>query len=312
MKRVVGFALLGLGAFLLILAPLARFYVYPSVAKAPLDVYSQGSSVGPGATVFSVGELGEVQTDITSTRTTRGDVEASSNDTAVYDSFVNTTNSDGETLSASIERVAFDRFTGVATPDFEHLVDTGDGAQPVAYEGQVFKMPFDAQQTEYAWWDGSIQQATPMVFDAVEVVNGLRTFKYVQTIEPTKIADLEVPGSLVGSDEAEVTLDRIYSNVRTIWIEPNTGAVVKGAEQQDSYAELDGERVLTITQADVGYTEEAIQANVDEYTPLASQLDLVKNVIPVWGAIIGVIMLIVGGLLVWSAGTGTRRASAEA
>lgn len=306
MQRIVGFVLIGLGAFFLVLAPMARFVIYPGVAKAPIDVYSEGTSYGPGSTVLSIGNLlagedPEVQTDIESTRTTRGDVEASTGDLAVYDSFSNTTNSEGETLTASVERVGFDRFTGEADPEFESTVDTGDGPEPVAYEGQVFKMPFDAEQTDYPWWDGSIQQATPMVFDAVEDIDGLRTYKYVQTIEPTKIADLAVPGSVAGSDEDEVTLDRIYSNVRTIWIEPNTGAVIKGQEEQDSYAELDGERLFTITQADVGYSDEAIQANVDEYGPLGSQLNLIKNIVPVWGAIAGVVLLLVGGLLVWFA-----------
>jgi hypothetical protein len=314
MKRVLGYILLGLGAFLLLLAPLARFYVYPSLAKAPIDVYSKGTSVGTG-TVFSIADLAEVQTEITSTRTTRGDVEASTDDLAVYDSFSNTANADGETLTASIERVGFDRFTGVADPEFDSTVDSGggDGPESVTYEGQVFKMPFDTQQSDdYLWWDGSVQQATPISFEGAEDIDGLRTYKFVQTIEPTKIAELDVPGELVGSDEPAETIDRIYSNTRTIWIEPNTGAVVKGEEDQDSYGELDGERVLTITQAKVGYTPEAIAANVEEYSSLGSQLNLIKNVIPVWGAIIGVILLVLGGLLVWSSSGSRKRATAPA
>jgi hypothetical protein len=311
MQRIVGFVLIGLGAFFLVLAPMARFVIYPGVAKAPIDVFTQGTSFGPDSTVLSIvnlvsGEDPEVRTDIESTRTTRGDVAASTGDLAVYDSFSNTTDSDGETLTASVERVGFDRFTGEADPDFEHTVDTGEGPEPVSYEGQVFKMPFDAKKTDYPWWDGSIQQAPPMVFDSVEDINGLRTYKYVQTIEPTKIDELDVPGSVVGSDEDEVTLDRVYSNTRTIWIEPNTGAVIKGQEVQDSFAELDGERLFTITEAEVGYSEEAIQANVDEFGPLGSQLNLIKNILPVWGAILGVVLLAVGGLLVWFSREGGR------
>lgn len=317
MARIIGLVLVGLGAFLLVLAPMARFVIYPGVAKAPIDVYSQGTSYGPDATVLSIanlaaGEDPEVQTDIESTRTTRGDVEASTDDLAVYDSFSNTTNSEGETLTASIERVGFDRFTGEADPDFENTVDNGDGPEPVAYQGQVFKMPFDAQQTDYPWWDGSIQQATPMVFEAVEDVDGLRTYKYVQTIDATKIAEIDVPGDVVGSDEDTEAVDRMYSNVRTIWIEPNTGAVIKGQEEQDSYAEFEGRKVFTITKATVGYSDEAIQANVDEFGPLGSQLNLVKNIVPVWGAIAGVVLVVVGGLLVWASGSSRRRSSQAA
>ena len=79
MQRILGFILIGVGAFFLVLAPMARFVIYPGVAKAPIDVYSQGTSFGPDATVLSIanlasGEDPEVQTDIESTRTTRGDV----------------------------------------------------------------------------------------------------------------------------------------------------------------------------------------------------------------------------------------------
>jgi hypothetical protein len=313
-RRIVGLILIGLGAFLLVLAPLARFVIYPAVAKAPVDAYSKGTSVGSG-TVFSIPDLAEVQTDITSTRTTRGDVEASTDDLAVYDSFSNTADGDGQTLTATIERVGFDRFTGVADPEFDSTVDSGggDGPESVTYEGQVFKMPFDTQQSDdYLWWDGSVQQATPIAFEGVEDVEGLRTYKFVQTIEPTKIAELDVPGELVGSDEPAETIDRIYSNTRTIWIEPNTGAVIKGEEDQDSYGELDGERVLTFTQVQVGYSPEVVTANVEEFGPLASQRNLVKNIIPVWGAIIGVILLVVGGLLVRTSTGSRKRASTPA
>ncbi len=47
MRRVVTYGLLGVGCFLLALAPLLRFYVYPSLAKAPLDQDSQTVSVAP-------------------------------------------------------------------------------------------------------------------------------------------------------------------------------------------------------------------------------------------------------------------------
>ena len=151
-----------------------------------------------------------------------------------------------------------------------------------------------------------------MVFEAVEDVDGLRTYKYVQTIDATKIAEIDVPGDVVGSDEDTETVDRIYSNVRTIWIEPNTGAVIKGQEEQDSYAEFEGRKVFTITKATVGYSDEAIQANVDEFGPLGSQLNLVKNIVPVWGAIAGVVLVVVGGLLVWASGSSRRRSSQAA
>ncbi len=48
MRRGLGFLFVGLGVFLIALAPLLRFYAYPALAKAPLDQDSQTVSVAPG------------------------------------------------------------------------------------------------------------------------------------------------------------------------------------------------------------------------------------------------------------------------
>jgi hypothetical protein len=293
MRRVVGYILLGLGAFLLVLAPLARFVIYPGVAKAPIDVFSVGVSEGPGATIFSVADLAEIETDLTSTRRTRGDVEASTDTVAVYDSFVNTADAEGETRSASTERAAFDRFTGEAVPGYGENID----GEPVTHSGLVFKFPFNTQQQDYEFWDGSLREARPIQFEAVEELEGVEVYKFVQVIEPEVVSQLDIPGALVGSEEDSVTADRIYANTRTLWIEPNTGAIIKGQEEQDSYFEVDGVREVTATAVTIGYTEESIANNAEEFGGLGNLLNIVRNVIPVWGAIAGVLLLLLGFLL---------------
>jgi hypothetical protein len=75
-----------------------------------------------------------------------------------------------------------------------------------------------------------------------EEIEGVRVYRFKQTIEPTDI-DLQasrgeseftsVPGSLVGRpDKPSVKTNRMYSNVRTLWIEPETGVIVKAEEEQ--------------------------------------------------------------------------------
>ena len=44
-------------------------------------------------------------------------------------------------------------------------------------------------------------------------------------------------------EEGDVTLDRVYSNTRTLWIEPETGVIIRGQEDQLSVAEYEGEQV---------------------------------------------------------------------
>ena len=43
-----------------------------------------------------------------------------------------------------------------------------------------------------------------MVYKASEKVDGVNVYRYEQVIEPTKIAELEVPGTLIGRTEGSV------------------------------------------------------------------------------------------------------------
>ncbi len=157
----------------------------------------------------------------------------------------------GETaLSATDDRVAFDRNTGEAV-DWKGARSDVDGEviQPGKFKGLYFKFPFDAQKKTYQFWDGTLRKATPAKYVGEGKVKGMKAYEYEQTIEPIKTGTIDVPGSLVGSDEATVTADRIYSSVSTYQVDPVTGVVLVGQTAQDSYLELDGERVLTTTKA---------------------------------------------------------------
>lgn len=295
MRRTVGIVLCGVGGFLIVLALLLRFYAYPALAKAPLDQYTTTVSLGPGATVFEIGTLSEVETDLTSTRITRGDVEAAEDDVAVYDTFLNTTNSAGTTINAFVERAAFDRHDGMAVKGFGENID-GD---PVVHEGLIFKFPFDTQQQDYPFWDYTVRKAFTAKFSGEEELEGVAVYKFVQTVPATPISQLDVPGSLVGAEEATVSVDRVYENVRTLWVEPNTGAIIKGQEKQFSRFQYEGEDKVTVTDVTIAYRDEDVQQFADEYGSLGRQLDLVRNVVPLWGGLLGVVLLVVGFVLAW-------------
>jgi hypothetical protein len=74
-RGLVAYLLLGIGVFLLVLAPLLRFSVYPRVAKLPLDPYTVTELTGTGGTYLdrSTGEI-VTDADISAWNETRGDV----------------------------------------------------------------------------------------------------------------------------------------------------------------------------------------------------------------------------------------------
>ena len=76
------------------------------------------------------------------------------------------------------------------------------------------------------------------------------TYKFEQVIPDTKVGTQEIPASFAGIDqEGNITADSMYSNTRTLWIEPETGVLIKGQEQQYNYFAYEGDEVITTTDA---------------------------------------------------------------
>lgn len=318
MGKKLGTAALFLGAFMLALAALSKFYMYDQLAVVPLNTQSTSiSATAPGAdaTYLDIGAGPKVvDGPLRSTRVVTGDVEASKaaskdlgREIAVWDTYSCTDKPDfncasGDTpLSGTTDRVAFDRNTGETVAwngskgeEGTRSESGGAKVEPASFEGLYFKFPFDTQKKTYKFWDGTIDKATPATYVGEGTIKGLKVYKFEQTIAPTKTGTIEVPGSLVGSDQATVTADRVYSNVRRFSVEPVTGVVIVGGESQDGYLELDGKRVLTTTKATLSYTDQNTKDTVDTYKPKAFLLSAVKTWVPVGGAILGIILIGLG------------------
>jgi hypothetical protein len=87
------------------------------------------------------------------------------------------------------------------------------------------------------------------------------------------------------------------SNTRTLWVEPETGVIIRGQEEQDTVLVYQRDEIATITSGTIAYTDEQVQANVGEYRPLASQLNLVGTVLPLVLGILAVVGVIAGIVL---------------
>lgn len=315
MGKRSGIALAGAGVFLLGVALLAPLYAYDELAVVPLDQSTVSVSEGPDATIFDIATQEEITVDLVSTRNVVGDVESSQaaseeldRDIAVWETLVYTDEPGAEIdqenppRSGTNDRVAFDRHTGEAVVCCETFtsssadVESGEAIrEPIDFEGLYYKFPFRAEQKTYQFWDGSLQAAVDIDYQDTETIEGLEVYRYEQVIEPTDVGDIDAPASVFGIDEeGDVTLDRIYSNTRTLWIEPETGVIIRGQEDQLSVAEYEGEQVATLTDVVIGYNEDTISENVDTYSSLATQLKIIRFWTPLVGGLLGALLLILG------------------
>ena len=317
MRRIVGAILVVLGALLLGLGLLAKPYLYPRLATVPLDQDTTSISEGKNMSVLyphvkngaaAIDALKGV--DVKSTRTVIGipgkvaeqDLQSS---TAFWQTQVKSEANVGGKwvpLSYSDEGVSFDRVSAEVTNCCGDYKSVGDLDNPkkteqVTRTGHYFKFPFDTQQQDYDWWDGDLGKAVPIKFKEVADLYGTDTYVFEQVIPKTQTASREVPASLFSpTGTGNVTAKVMYGNTRTLWVEPNTGVIIKGQEKVDKTLESSlGSVAMTV--GTIGYNEKTIEENAQTWGSKGSLLGLIHGPLGWILGGLGVVLLGRGGFM---------------
>jgi Porin PorA len=290
--RRLGYVLVFIGLFLLFFGLFERFYAYPRLKKAPLDQESQPVAVGTG-TYFNRSKLSEVPgAQLKNVRTVKGDPKAGTEEVAVWDSFVSTVDmADGGVIQATQERVALDRVTA------QSVNCCGENPR---HQGLTLKFPFGTRKQTYQFWDGPAGRALPAVYTREETIQGVKVYRFEQRIERLTLGTQEIPGSLAGDPSvASVQTNIVYSNVKTIWVEPATGIIVKGQQAVSQVLEptSGGGKVLTLLDGVLTYDDATVRANAKDASDAAGQLRLLSTILPIGALVVGLVLLVVGLLL---------------
>lgn len=173
------------------------------------------------------------------------------------------------------------------------------------HEGLVLKFPFGTEKKTYQFWDTTTRKAFPAKFKEVTELHGLKVYRFEQEVPKQEIPlakPLLVPGKLVGEPGRDsVEVQRTYQNHRTLWIEPVTGAIIKGREEQLASLSYNGEAKVTATQVKIEYDEATVKKNVEGakengveeggYKAKAAQLNLIGFWVPLVSLILGLLLL---------------------
>lgn len=169
--------------------------------------------------------------------------------------------------------------------------------------GLQFKFPFQTEQRTYKYYDTTILQATEARFAGAEELNGLGVYKFVQEIPETLIAELDeeheqVPGILFDPKlQKNVPAKQYYQTVRTFWVEPESGQIVKGTDTSRQVLRgPDGTEELVVFDGTMTMVDREVDANVEAAASNRSMLRLVRLWVPIGAGVIGGV-LIAGGLL---------------
>lgn len=336
MRRIVGFVLVGLGAALLTLGVGAKYWAYPRIAQVgtvyPTDKDREAQKVPPAGTTISSGKaevfiavagqpVGPQTVDVVSTRVTKGDPKSAGNGDVYWETRVETAvpSVSAAPINVTVEGLCFDPVEAVQANGCGKVgyaqsgtsADTlkvFDGTPTPRREGVYLKFPFNTEQKTYPFWDSAAEKAFPIDFKGTDTIDGLAVYKFEQTIPDTKVDERDLPAEIFGGTQGtNVTADVMYKNKRTVWIEPETGAVIRGQEEQDRRFVYQGQAKPLLV-GTIGYTPETVAANVKIQKDNSSGLHLLRVTLPLVGVIGGLVLLVAGAWLVFLTGTGRRRA----
>jgi hypothetical protein len=281
-RTKVGYGLVFVGAFLLILAIMAQVYATDRVLKTPLDVDNVNRLSG---TATLGGPDGEESFPVKVTSITKVDSEKSDDDVVVWKNSscvvrdegdvgdcVSNDDPEGRLLTASTDDFATDRYTAIAVNDPKYLPSA---AEP--HEGIINKWPFHSEKKDYPYWSGTLGKTVTAAYDRTEKVLDLETYVYKVEIEnePLEVAD---------------GVDGYYNDTIEIFVEPFTGAIVDQRSDQ-SRTTTSGDLVLAL---DIAFTEDQVKSSVDDANSNTFKLGLLTDVIPLVGYIVGIPLLLIG------------------
>jgi hypothetical protein len=297
MRRGTGLLASALGAFLIVLALMTRFYIAGQAIKFPLNEHTVTTLLARNVSYFNPGELQELTgATMTNTSTTEGDVASGSSSTAVWNNFsyvYDQTN--GLTYDYSLQRLAFDRRSG----ELVNCCGANINARRVRFSGLGEVWPFGAQKTTYQIFDTTLMKTHPISYAGSATVNGLATYKYVETVAPTQVGTEQLPGSLVGMlDEATVTLGEYYTGTTTDYVDPITGRPVSVTSAQHLYlVDSSGKQLLNLLKATFVTTPASVAEAVQTAKSDDAKISLVTVLLPGTLGVAGLILLVIGVIM---------------
>jgi len=186
------------------------------------------------------------------------------------------------------------------------------------HEGLVLKFPFGTEKKTYKFWDSTLRKAFPIQFkEETTLEGGLKVYVFEQEVPKQEVPlakPLMVPGPLVDEPGRDaVAVQRTYKDTRTLWIEPITGAIIKGQEKQHATIAYNGEDKLTATQVTIAYDAATVTKNVKGatengvaeggYQSKAAQLNLIGFWVPLGAMVVGLLLFGFVGFRQWRSRT---------
>ncbi|WP_369640270.1 DUF3068 domain-containing protein, partial [Nocardia sp. JMUB6875] len=331
-RRTVACVLVGLGAMLLVAAIMIPTYTVSRLAKTPLDLEITTVATNP-----QTGAPSEVL-DAKSLTSPTGSAKVDTNVPLVSQRFLTVenpsnasemtvqagqtlrrTDKQGDTglLTATIDRVTIDRKTGEPVESVDGgpngaiavTVDKkGDSVMdPVQHTGLQYRFPIGTDKKTYPYFDLNARKSYDINYVDETEINNLKVYHFQMSVPVTDLSTvansptnkLSLPAAKWGLEgDGDVTMTRFYTNVRDLWIEPETGTVIKGQEQIHLYYARSGDKPeVTALKSTLVFDENTIESQISVAKDNMDKIALYGRILPIILGVIGLLLLIAGVLL---------------
>jgi MFS family permease len=311
MRRVSGFVLTLLGAFLLLLAVLLAFWVVPANIKFPLNTYTVAHLTGTGAYISPATGQPVEGVSVAVTTTTRGDVLAGSSSTAVYDVFTSVQDVTNHVPISYIGyREAFNRKTAeIVRCCGEYITNPAGRHVSVPMSGLAITFPIGPQQKNYVIFDVTTAKPEPIRYAGTGTVDGIAVYRYVEHVTSVPFGTpQQVPDSVAGlPGTGNVTVHEYYTATNTYWVDTETGGPLDVTQdQQVTLGQSPAATNPVASTVTLAETPSTVRSVVQTDIHYRNEINLAKNILPLIGLIAGIVLLVLGGLLVRFGGEGSE------
>ncbi|WP_415950550.1 DUF3068 domain-containing protein [Streptomyces sp. KLOTTS4A1] len=305
--------ILGLGVFLLVLAPMLAWFVTPRAKVNPIDIDSTTVLTGTGS-YFDTEKVpvGPVDGNLTVTRQVRGDVADSSEKLAAWDVVTSIdpdkslpASSPHDALQWTQERWVTDRRTNRPV----HCCQ-----EEPYFEGEAYlKFPFDVQERSYTWWDGTLGATVVLEYEERKTIEvdkdrdgtvdlSHEGMLFTGKVDETRTGTRQVPGSLVGSEADQVLAEEWYENQGIeLVVDERTGRILDARIGPKKTLRAPGsskEAVVLLDSKKLVFTDRTRAEQIELARADNDRLKLVSGTLPVGSGVLGLVLLAAGTFLV--------------
>lgn len=337
-RRTVACLLVGLGTLLIVAALMIPTYTVGKMAKTPLDLeittiavsqQNEESSVLDARSLTAPEGSAKIDQNVPLVSQRFLTVEEPSDANEMTVQAGNTLRridkqGDSGLLTAYIDRVTIDRKTGEpvsSDPNGSIAVTVNKNmesiADPVNRTGLQYRFPIGTEKKSYPYFDVNARITTDMEFVEETEINGTKVYHFKQQVPVTNLWEtvqaptnrLSLPAAkwgVEGGDEP-VTMYRWYSNERDVWVEPETGTIVKGGEKLNIFYARSGDKPeVTALKSHLVFDSDTVESQLAVAKENIDRLSLFGRILPIVFGVLGLISLVAGLVLgIRDGGAGT-------